>query len=598
MGAKLCCFGDNENNAKDLIAECSNVCFKFYDKIAKENFNMTDCRNFRDVFLKLKVVKMYGKELVEVSRKVNSFNPRGVRDIHSKKALKYYKRVGGLFALSDDYFSQVLANISVLRELSNFKNIEPYGTEESSRPREAITLAFYPDLERIIRASTDNEEIKFYWITWRERNLLWASLGFFTIVESIKKSATFANIPVLEYWYHSHDSEKLIHDMELVMSEIRPLYVQLHGFIRLELYKKYGAGIIDLHGPIPIHLYHQVIIQAWQKDSIIEKYYKFEDLLSYEQLVTQYDAMELITIAEEFFHSLGFKPLEKDFARNRLKVHEDENIYNCQIELYDVTPKTYMKYCKTVDFAKYLQYHHNLCRIYYAKEKANLPMHFFNSYDLEYSVGHAVILSVCTPKHLKTMIDENIEISDDKLMNRLLHMSIDTLCNLHIYFVNTKVMHDLLSGNIEICEVNKHFWDLMDIYVGVAPPIEREQNAIDFTYKFYLDLEQNRQLKKFLGVVLGYQFYKAFYEISDRTEPLQNYDFFNNEQIGENIREMMSLGSSMSFYDVIGVILTKNKNLSADGLMDYYAPMLAWVQRRNKAEKVRAGWNSSNIKVN
>lgn len=282
------------------------------------------------------------------------------------------------------------------------------------------------------------------------------------------------------------------------MEEIRPAYQQLHAFVRHELLKKYGSNVVDANGPIPDHLFEQVLAQAWKEDSVIEAYFPFKELPPYDGFVKNYDAKKVLQEAQQFYKSLGFPELDETFVKDQLKEHDDEtsNVGDCRADIFDLTPKVYMKYCPKVDFRKFMQMHGYISRIYYAHEKKHLPAYFFNSYDLEYPVGEAVILSACTPKHLQAIdLAKDFKFINKTLMNRLFRMGIHTILNVPLFFVHSKVVHDLLNNTVDMEGANKHYWKLMQQYVGTEPPVDREEGFIDFPYKFYLDLEQNYQTK-------------------------------------------------------------------------------------------------------
>lgn len=56
-------------------------------------------------------------------------------------------------------------------------------------------------------------------------------------------------------------------------------------------------------------------------------------------------------------------------------------------------------------------------------------------------------------------------------------------------------MHDLLNGTVDMDTVNKHYWRLLELHAGIEPPTDRPEGAIDFPYKFYVNIEQNYQTK-------------------------------------------------------------------------------------------------------
>lgn len=52
-------------------------------------------------------------------------------------------------------------------------------------------------------------------------------------------------------WYESATFEQ---DLEELFRTVQPLYLQLHAFVRRQLYNTYGSKYINLKGPIPAHL--------------------------------------------------------------------------------------------------------------------------------------------------------------------------------------------------------------------------------------------------------------------------------------------------------------------------------------------------------
>ncbi|XP_037950435.1 angiotensin-converting enzyme-like [Teleopsis dalmanni] len=594
----LCSSATNVDiEAKEFIKEASKKYYELYNQIADEVYSsIKDEDDFEEIFNKIENVRKISGGLIEIATDANNFDLSQIKNEETKKAVETLKMSSDLFVLGDDYFASVLLNLAALKELATDKDIDPY-LDGTSRPNNG-SLAYTPDIQNIFKKSTDPEELKYYWTAWRDANFIWSSVNFFTIVDAIKKAADSFDIPIHAFWYRSFNTGEMLKEMDAVMKDIKEPYQQLHAFVRNELKKKYGGDVIDGNAPIPAHLFSQVLEQAWYEGSVIESYFPFKELPPYDKLVEKFDAKQMMEEAERFYQSLGFDELDEEFKRDRLKLSDDtDNIKNCKADIFDLTPKVYVKYCNSVEFKKFMQNHGYLSQVHYAKEKKNLPSYYFNSYDLEYSVGEAVILSASTPKHLTaTGLAKDFAFTDQTLFNRLFRMGIHTLFNIPIYYVHTRVMHDLLGGTIETDEVNKHYWKLMEEYVGVEPPVDREEGAIDFTYKFFLDIEQNMQTKKFVGEVLGYQFYSAFCKKAGQVTELHNCDFYGNLAVGNDLKAMMALGSSKPWKEVLKKVLPYPK-LSGDALIEYYTPIFNWAKSQNKESKVKIGWNASKRKV-
>lgn len=65
-------------------------------------------------------------------------------------------------------------------------------------------------------------------------------------------------------WRAWYETETFRQDLEEIYKTIEPLYLNLHAFVRRQLYNQYGPKYINLKGPIPAHLLgkmHAVSIQ-------------------------------------------------------------------------------------------------------------------------------------------------------------------------------------------------------------------------------------------------------------------------------------------------------------------------------------------------
>lgn len=55
----------------------------------------------------------------------------------------------------------------------------------------------------------------------------------------------------------------------------------------------------------------------------------------------------------------------------------------------------------------------------------------------------------------------------------------------------------------------------------------------------------------------------------------------------------MSLGSTKPWREVVGKILPKGTGLSSLALLEYYQPIVNWIETHNKQTKAKIGWNST-----
>ncbi|XP_073845592.1 angiotensin-converting enzyme-like isoform X2 [Musca autumnalis] len=579
--------------AKTFITQASNRYFDLYDKLSAETYASMEDENFTTIFTRVTNVKTIAHELVAISKEARDFNIKQIQDPVLRKALDKLHNVGGLFVLGDDYFESILITINALKSLSTDKDIKRYDANSDSTP-----LAYDPDIQRIFEESSNSKELKYYWETWRKRNAIWAAMNCYIIIDAIRSAAVLLDLPVMDFYYSNYKDVDIMQEMEMVIEELKPLYLQLHAFVRHELKRKYRDDMMDISGPIPHHLFQQVLAQAWKENSIIEEYFPFEHLPPYNDFVKNLNGKDLLNKAQEFYKSLGFPELEDDFIKNRLNEinSTNNNDAECHANIFDLTPKVRMQYCKNVDFKNFMQMHGHVGRLHYAMQRKSLPSYFFDAYDLEYSVGETVMLSASSPRHLQAM-GLSANFTEEVQMNRLFRMAIHTILNIPLYYVNSRTMNALLKGTVQIEGVNRLYWKLMQEYAGIEPPMDREEHAIDFLHTFYFEMETNYQTKTFVSQILAYQFYQALCRKTDQPEPLHNCDFYDNKPVGDALRSMMSLGSTKPWHNVISTILQQKSSLNSIGILAYYKPVIEWLKNFNSKNHLNIGWNESKRKI-
>lgn len=291
--------------------KASDKLFNLYDTIATEVYTAADNdEDFESLFQKLTVVQTISNELVEVAEETKKFDQKIIKDPKIKHALERLRKSAHLFVLGEEYFNNLLLSSNALKELSTDKDVEPY--QKSVFETEEEGLAYFPDITRIFAKSQDPKELQYYWESWRDKNQIWANIHFSNIVESIQKAANLTDMSTLQFWFEIYENPKFLDEMEAVMKQIKPLYIQLHSFVRHQLHTKYGDIVIDKDGPIPEHLFQQVLVQAWKNGSVIDSSFPSSALPNIdESLIHQnYDALKIIKTANGFYESLGLNSLD------------------------------------------------------------------------------------------------------------------------------------------------------------------------------------------------------------------------------------------------------------------------------------------------
>ena len=64
-------------------------------------------------------------------------------------------------------------------------------------------------------------------------------------------------------WRQKYEMDGFQSEVMNIYEELRPLYMELHAYIRRKLYGLYGEDHIDLKGPLPAHLLSDMWGRFW-----------------------------------------------------------------------------------------------------------------------------------------------------------------------------------------------------------------------------------------------------------------------------------------------------------------------------------------------
>ncbi|XP_055903108.1 angiotensin-converting enzyme-like [Eupeodes corollae] len=600
---------NNENDAKIFLNQISAKLFNIYDEVNQAN---------TIPIYNVQIQGVFNEEigLKRIARDARKFDFENFKDNDLKYAFEILIKSIDLKVIKRKLFSDLFNSREELPPFLRNVQINDFYDNEIKR-------TYTPDIENIITTSQNPEELQYYWNEWRKTTDEWAYHNIDVVLKALKNAAKFNKVKPLEFWLHGYN----LTSIDGLMADVRPLYLELHAFIRNLLREKYGESVITADGLIPVHLFEQVLLQTWTNESIIEDMFPFDSLPPVESVLSKkFDSQQLHKIAEEFYESLGFEKYPSNIWGSSIKLQtyddkedvddedddEDDNGdedqiddgYDCDAVYGYSTPNILLEFCGKLTFQDFIDSYAILGFLHYSKEmqKASLPAYFYKPpQDLEQAIGDAIILSASTHQNLKQIgMIEDFNITQEVEMNRLLRMAIFRLINIQLDFVHTKVLADLVSGKVEKSEINSHYWQLMKKYVGVGPPKDHEDSEYDMPYNFYKKMTDNEMMVDFVTSFLSHQFHKKLCEISGKypKEKLHLCDVHGSKEVGNSLKKMMQLGSSKPYKAVLGKMFNDDQNIKAEALLEYYSPIKKLLMENNKKSKVLTGWKESNLKKN
>jgi peptidyl-dipeptidase A len=197
-------------------------------------------------------------------------------------------------------------------------------------------------------------------------------------------------------------------DIERLWRDTKPLYDQLHCYIRSRLRKKYGADKLDERGPIPAHLLGNMWAQDWIHVYDLTEPYPGQPSLDVGKKLRakKLEGVGMVKIGEKFFTSLGFDPLPESFWKRSLFVRPKDRDVVCHASAWDVTYANDLriKMCIEPTEEDLITVHHELGHDYYFNQYYKLPMLFQSGANdgFHEGIGDTLALSV-TPAYLKSI---------------------------------------------------------------------------------------------------------------------------------------------------------------------------------------------------
>ena len=193
-------------------------------------------------------------------------------------------------------------------------------------------------------------------------------------------------------------------EVDRLWTQLRPLYVSLHAYVRGRLRQQYGS-VVPEAGPIPAHLLGNLWQQEWSNLYPLvapagdTQAFSLTDNLKARKV----DALEMVRIGERFFTSLGFAPLPKTFWERSLFTKPRDREVVCHASAWDVDSEEDLriKMCIDVNDEDFTTIHHELGHNFYQRAYRALPVILRDSANdgFHEAVGDTLALSV-TPEYL------------------------------------------------------------------------------------------------------------------------------------------------------------------------------------------------------
>ncbi|HEY8075083.1 MAG TPA: M2 family metallopeptidase, partial [Labilithrix sp.] len=432
-----------------------------------------------------------------------------------------------------------------------------YGKGEYCPPKpfasiEAKKCYKLDDLSKVLKKSHDYAELTEAWKGWHAISQSSMKDKFARYVDLGNKGAKeigFADMGAL--WRSGYDMspEEFERDIERLWQDVKPLYDDLHCYVRKRLRAKYGKDHVPEKGPIPAQLLGNMWAQEWQNVYDLVEPYPGAGSLDVDKKLKEkkYDAKKMVQTGEGFFTSLGLDPLPKTFWERSLLVRPKDREVVCHASAWDVTwnDDLRIKMCIEPTEEDLVTIHHELGHDYYFHYYTKLPVLFQAGANdgFHEGIGDTLALSV-TPQYLKSLgLLDQVPQGDKGRVNVQMKMALDKVAFLPFGLLIDKWRWDVLSGKTPKDHYNEAWWALRTKYQGVAPPVPRSEADFDPGAKFHVPAS-TPYVRYFLARIYQFQSHRALCKAAGQTGPLDTCSIYGNKEAGNRLRAMLALGQS------------------------------------------------------
>jgi peptidyl-dipeptidase A len=450
------------------------------------------------------------------------------------------------------------------------------------------------ELEDVLATSRDYNELLDAWRGWHSISPPMRPIyeRFVALGNEGVREIGFANLGDL--WKSAYDMspDAFEKDTQRLWQQVKPLYDDLHCYVRAQLAKKYGADKVPAGKPIPAHLLGNMWSQEWNNIYPLVEPYPGQASLDVTAAMKQqgYDSIKMVKTGESFFTSLGLKPLPASFwERSQFNKPRDRDVV-CHASAWDVSfdNDLRIKMCIKTTEEDLVTIHHELGHDYYFTYYYKLPVLFQAGANdgFHEAIGDAITLSI-TPAYLKQIgLLTDVPKNDKNLINLQMKDALEKVAFLPFGLLIDQWRWDVFSGKTSPADYNKAWWALREKYQGVAAPVARTESDFDPGAKYHVPANVP-YTRYFLARILQFQFHKAMCEAAGFKGPLHECSVYGNKEAGKGLQAMLELGASKPWQEAL-FAMTGQRQMDAAPLIEYFGPLRQWLQEQNKGQ--RCGW--------
>eukprot|EP00794_Sanderia_malayensis_P011083 gene11083-12251_t len=463
-------------------------------------------------------------------------------------------------------------------------------------------LSLEPDLVKIMRKSRDLDKLLFAWKGWRD------AVGP-KIKPYYERIVDLLNIGAREHgWidygdflrseYEQGDDFEI--NLRSVWEDIKPLYTELHAFVRYRLGSLYKRKLeMNKFGTIPAHVLGDMFAQNW--DNIFEAVKPFSNVDNFDVTESMkrknFTVENIFRLAESFFVSIGLYKMPDGFWKKSVLKKIKSKDMVCHASAWDFSlGDVRIKMCTQLNQDDMITVHHEMGHVEYFIAYQNQPYAFRNGANPGFheAIGDTVSLSVESPHYLKQigLLDET-EANEDNVISFLLRQALRRVAPIPYNYLVDKWRWRVYAGNITENNYNSEWWKLRIKYQGVSPPVKRKEDDFDPASKYHIGANVP-YIAYFVSYILQFQLHRSLCRAAGITQPLYNCSIYESKKAGAKFLSMLEAGRSKPWPKILKS-MTGERDLSASAINEYFQPLFRWLTDYRVKHRYPLGWEEEDL---
>ena len=397
------------------------------------------------------------------------------------------------------------------------------------------------------------------------------------------KELGYPNYFALQVARYGLTTEEMLAYNRKFMAELKPLYLQLHTWVKYEMAKKYGQ-------PVP-----KAIPAHWINNRWSQNWTGFVKAVDFDPYFKGWQPERIVKTAEAFYTGLGFDPLPATFwTKSDLYPVKagDPRKKNSHASCWHLDLGTDIRSLMSVEpNAEWFETtHHELGHGYYfmSYTRPGVPPLLRDGANPSFHEGVGELIALAT-RQIPYLKSVGVLPTDYKVdeMQVLLNDALEVAIPFMFWACGTmpEWEAEFYGKNMPAEQMNARWWKQVRDLQGVEPPSPRGEQFCDAASKTHINDNPAYYYSYGWATVFKFQVHDHIARTILHQDPRAT-NYAGNKAVGAFLKQILAKGATEDWRKVLKD--ATGEDLSTRAMMAYFKPLMAWLEMQNKGRQI--GW--------